>query len=139
MHTDSTLQPIYDNQWYTHPETGTRYPPNYPRNGIDGLHQVTETDPPLGDVVITGFIINENYEQVWNYRKKTADEIADAQQAALKTQIMQLEAKQTPRLLREAAVGSTAVDERTGLTAMETLETLESQIAQLRSTLNATH
>lgn len=75
MYTDSTRQPILNDQWYVHLETGTKYPPGYPRNLIPGLHPVTLVPAPTGNVVVSGFTINDNYEQVWDYRDKTRDEI----------------------------------------------------------------
>lgn len=69
------FQPIDENQSYTAPD-GTQYPATFPKADIPGLHAVTETERPTDPaLVVTGFTINENYEQVWQTRSKTSEEI----------------------------------------------------------------
>lgn len=128
MYTDSTKQPILDDQWYTHPKTGTKYPPGYPRDLILGLTEVTETPKPDGEnIVVSGFTINEDFEQVWEYREKTEEELSAELNASIKSQIAALEAQQTPRRLREAALGNSE--------SLDFLSNLETQIAALRAQL----
>ena len=87
MYIDSTLKPIPDTASYVHPETGTQYPWNYPKDKIAGLVRVTETASPQGeDIVVTGYTIDENYTQVWTVREKTSEE----KKAALKSQAISL-------------------------------------------------
>jgi hypothetical protein len=77
MYTDSKLKPLRDDQQYIHPVTGTKYPPNWNKDNIDGLYRVTETPRPTReDVVVTGFVINDKHEQVWQTRPKTEYELA---------------------------------------------------------------
>lgn len=84
MYADYTRTPILDDSPYVNPENGTRYPASYPKDQIRGLRPVTLTEKPTDpDKVVTGFIINEQYVQVWQTRDKTADDIA-AEKEALK-------------------------------------------------------
>ena len=59
------------------------------KNEIQGLFPVTETDAPTtGDIVITGFHIDENHTQVWDYREKTSDELAEETKAQAHSQLI---------------------------------------------------
>ena len=75
IYTDSTLQPIYEGQGYTS-LNGTQYPSGFPLGEIEGLNAVNETEQPVdAELVVTGFMIDENFNQVWQTRKKTAEEM----------------------------------------------------------------
>ena len=89
MYTNDNLDIIQDNQAFTHID-GTKYPSNYPKDEVAGLYPVTLTDQPTGDIVITGFHIDANHNQVWDYRSKTAEELLSEKQSL----INQIEAKQ---------------------------------------------
>ena len=84
MYTDSTLRVIQDGQAFTHVDTGTKYPRNYPKGEIAGLFPVTLVNRPDDDVtyITTDFTIQDIagvYTQVWDTRLKTAEELqADA-------------------------------------------------------------
>lgn len=83
MYTDHTLQPIQDDQPYTAPN-GTQYPANFPKANIPGLHPVTLAERPDDPaLVVTGFAVNGDYEQVWQTRYKTAEEITTELEAYL--------------------------------------------------------
>lgn len=70
MYTDSTLKPVYTGQAYTSPR-GTQYPSNFPKDKIPGLHAVKETERPTEEnLTVTGFTINDKYEQVWLTEEK---------------------------------------------------------------------
>jgi hypothetical protein len=77
MYTDHTLKPIDDNAQYTSPgKDGTKYPPNWPKDEIPGLHKVILTDRPDNPgKVVTGFRIDEQFTQVWEERDLTDEEI----------------------------------------------------------------
>lgn len=79
LYTDSRLRPVYPHQQYVAPD-GTQYPPNYPKDEIPALSLVTEAAQPEDEsLVVTGFIINEEKQQVWQTRPKTDKELsADA-------------------------------------------------------------
>lgn len=76
MFTDKRLFPIDDKQAYVG-DDGTRYPGNYPKREIKGLFKVKETPRPIVDssLVVTGFYISEDHEQVWETRAKTDVEL----------------------------------------------------------------
>lgn len=77
MYTDSTLQPIKDKASYIS-QAGINYPPDFPKDEIPGLFSVTETAPPDdATLFITGFIVDQNHNQVWQTRKKTAEELKE--------------------------------------------------------------
>ena len=89
MFTDSTLQPIYDHQFYTAPN-GMQYPHSFPKAEIPGLSAVAETARPDNPaLIVTGFTINAQHAQVWQTRAKTAEETAHE----LKNQTLQALAK----------------------------------------------
>lgn len=75
MYTDETLIPIADNAPYVGAD-GTKYPANFPKDEIPDLHAVTETLRPgdTEDEVVAGFIIDENFVQVWQTRERTEEE-----------------------------------------------------------------
>ena len=79
MFTDNTLKPIQPDQQYVAPD-GTQYPGNWPKDKISGLTPVTATEKPSDpDLVVTGFFINTQREQVWLTRPKTEQEKGVAQ------------------------------------------------------------
>lgn len=81
MFTDKRLVPVYEGQQYTAPD-GTKYPHNFPRAEIPWLSPVTQIDPPDDpSLVVTGFTINKNNEQVWTTREKSDDEITQEKKA----------------------------------------------------------
>lgn len=82
MYTNDNLDIIEDGQAFTH-VNGTKYPSNFPKGEIAGLYPVTLTDAPTGDIVITGFHIDNTHTQVWDYRSKTAQELLSEKQALL--------------------------------------------------------
>lgn len=100
IYTDSTLQPIYDGQIYIGRD-GTQYPSNFPKADIEGLFLVTETAPPINKNIL-GFIIDNTYTQVWNYRDYTQQESDNIANNIIKSQISALESQQTPRRIRES-------------------------------------
>ena len=80
MYTNSTLQPVGDNDKYIGLD-GTTYPSNFPKGSIPELHEVTLTQPPEGKIALS-FSIDETYTQVWQYRDKTQEELgADLERA----------------------------------------------------------
>lgn len=83
IYTDLTLKPIYQGQNYISPD-GTQYPSNYPINTIPNLVVVQETPKPTdNNLIVTGFIIDKNYTQVWQTKQKTAQEIENENVIAL--------------------------------------------------------
>lgn len=76
MYTDESLTPIADNASYISAD-GTKYPTNFPKSEIPDLYPVTETArPPDTDAaMVTGFIINEDFIQVWQTRPRTEEEL----------------------------------------------------------------
>lgn len=78
MYTDETLTPIADNAPYVGAD-GTKYPANFPKAEIPALHLVTETPRPADTEteIVTGFIIDEEFVQVWQTRERTEEEKAD--------------------------------------------------------------
>lgn len=81
MYTNDNLDIIQDSQAFTH-VNGVKYPSNYPKNEIIGLYPVTLTEQPTGKVV-TGFHIDANHTQVWDYRDKTIDELLSEKQSLI--------------------------------------------------------
>ncbi len=75
MYTNSNLEIINDNDSYIDSE-GIKYPSNFPKNEIEELYQVTETTPPLNEI-IEGFVVDESYTQIWNARQKTSEELSN--------------------------------------------------------------
>lgn len=77
MYTDSTLTPIADHASYIATD-GTKYPTNFPKSDIPELHPVTETPRPADTLTeaVTGFIIDEDFVQVWQTRIRTEEEQA---------------------------------------------------------------
>lgn len=75
MYTDENLIPIADNTPYVGAD-GTKYPANFPKGEIPDLHPVTETTRPsdTDTTVVTGFVIDENFVQVWQTRWRTEEE-----------------------------------------------------------------
>lgn len=65
---------------------GTQYPNNYPRDLIDELVKVIETDQPF-DKVIDGFYIDNNFKQVWKTRDKSEQEIINQNKDTLLEQL----------------------------------------------------
>ena len=55
---------------------GKKYPSNFPKDEIEELHKINETvcNCPSG-YKVKGFVVDENYNQVWEYEQKTSDEI----------------------------------------------------------------
>lgn len=82
MYTNDNLDIIEDNQSYID-ERGNKYPSNFQKSEIAGLYPVTLTDKPTGDIVVTGFYIDAEHAQVWEYRGKTAQELLAEKQALL--------------------------------------------------------
>lgn len=77
MYADKKMIPIKDTAPYVD-AAGTKYPGNFPKSKISGLFKVKETAPPVdSNLVVTGFTINSNYEQVWTTREKTEQELMD--------------------------------------------------------------
>ena len=74
MYTNKDLEIINDNAPYTDSD-GTKYPRNFPKDEIAELHKVTETERPVGELVVEGFHIDESYNQVWDVREKTQEEL----------------------------------------------------------------
>lgn len=91
----------------------------------EGIYPVTLTDRPTGDVVVTGFHIDETYTQVWDYREKTIEELTEEKRQSLLNDIVALEAKITNRRIREALISGDN----------SFIDGIEKQIADLRSKL----
>jgi hypothetical protein len=74
MYTDSTLKPIQDNDQYIAAD-GTQYPWNYSKDEIPGLFKVTETPRPSDpQLVVLGYIIDNEHKQFWHTRAMTPEE-----------------------------------------------------------------
>ena len=101
MYTNDNLDIIEDNQAFTH-SNGNKYPSNYQKDEIAGLYPVTLTDKPTGAVVVKGFHIDETHTQVWDYREKTSDELAEEKRQSILNDILSLEAQVTARRRDEA-------------------------------------
>lgn len=83
------------------------------------LDTITLSEKPSSDYVLTGFfVINNN--QVWQIRDKTPQELILENNISIINQITVLEARQTPRRMREA------------LTDPTWMNNLDSQIVSLR-------
>lgn len=79
MYTNSTLKPIQDNALYVGLD-GTQWA-NTNKDKIPELHKVTETPRPDEEMyIVTGFHINENYEQVWDYKLRPVPTLEEAQE-----------------------------------------------------------
>jgi hypothetical protein len=78
MFTDNTLTPIADDAPYTGSD-GAKYPSNFPKSEIPGLHAVVEAPRPADTEteVVTGFVIDETHTQVWRTRSISPEEISD--------------------------------------------------------------
>lgn len=78
MYTDESLMPIADNAPYVGAD-GTKYPANFPKDEIPDLYPVAEIQRPSDTdaAVVTGFIIDENFVQVWQARERTEEEKAN--------------------------------------------------------------
>ena len=121
MYTDHTLKPLYNGHQYVGTD-GKQYPPNQPKDEIAGLHLVKETERPSDpSLVVTGFFINDQYQQVWQTRAKNADEL----KSEVMQQIENLERQQTQRRIREAVLGNQA--------SIDFISSLENQIVALRA------
>ena len=82
MYTDKTLKPVRKGDQYI-AEDGTQYPHNFPKDEIAGLVKVTETERPTDPLlIVTGFVIDKNYVQVWETREKTVEEITSENKQA---------------------------------------------------------
>ena len=87
IYADKNLEPIRSNHPYTAPD-GTQYPRNYPKDEIPELTLVTETPKPDDDTLnVTGFVIDENHNQVWQTEAKPAEQIATEKMAAWQRQM----------------------------------------------------
>lgn len=75
MYINSRFQSIADDAPYISIIDETWYPGNYPKSEIPELYLVKEVAAPE-DKVILGFTIDSDYNQVWNVRDKTPEEIA---------------------------------------------------------------
>ncbi len=76
LYANENLEPVYEGQYYIG-LNGTHYPANVPRTSIPNLHPVAETDRPTDpDLVVTGFIINSEFVQIWQTRTKNNAELA---------------------------------------------------------------
>lgn len=129
MYTDRTLRVINDNDAFTD-LSGVKHPSNYPKNEIVGIYPVTLTEQPTGDVVITGFHIDETHTQVWDYREKTTEELSEEKRQSLLNDIVALEAQaQKPRTVRGATLGKAS--------DIAILQDLENQIEVKRNELRA--
>lgn len=54
---------------------GTQYPSNWDKSALSELHLVIETERPSEETcVVTGFIIDDTFTQVWQTRDKTEEE-----------------------------------------------------------------
>lgn len=75
MYTDITLAPVSDHAPYVATD-GTKYPGNFPKSEIPDLYPVVETPRPADTETeaVTGFIINEDFIQVWQTRIRTEEE-----------------------------------------------------------------
>ena len=101
MYTNDNLEPIHENQQYI--SADGQYPANFPKSDIPNIYPVvTSADPTSATVIATGYVIEkivtppdltdpENpiyfpdvYNQVWQSRAKTQDEI-DAEVAIART------------------------------------------------------
>ncbi len=76
LYADKNLEPIRDGIPYTAPG-GTQYPRNFPKAEIPSLTVVAETPQPDDPLLnVTGFVIDENHNQVWQTEAKPAEQIA---------------------------------------------------------------
>ena len=77
LYADKNLEPIRDGKPYTAPD-GTQYPRNFPKAEIPSLTLVAETPQPDDPLLnVTGFVIDEEYNQVWQTEEKPADQKAE--------------------------------------------------------------
>lgn len=75
LYVDPNGNIIKSNQPYT--SATKKYGADYPKDQIPELHLVTETERPTDPTVnVTGFTVNENYEQVWTTEPKSQEELA---------------------------------------------------------------
>ena len=120
MYCDEQLNVVRDNEQYTAPN-GTTYPAAYPKSEIPGIHKVIESPAPLDSgIVVTGFHIDANFNQVWDYRQETAEETKAKINAAIMSELAAIDQKSI-RALREGD--------------SDRIATLETQAANLRSQL----
>lgn len=71
-----TKKIIQDNQSYDSSSIGIRYPKNWDKSTISDLERVTLTPAPTDKYVI-GYTIDDNYNQVWETREFTTEEIEE--------------------------------------------------------------
>lgn len=77
MYADKDLKVIPDNKGFVSSD-GTQYPWSYPKNEIPELTLVSETPRPDDPLLnVTGFVIDEEYNQVWQTEEKPADQKAE--------------------------------------------------------------
>ena len=75
MYINPDKEIVHDKQSYTAMD-GTKYPANYPKDEITELTKVKTVAAPDGKVV-AGYSIDKNNNQVWEFRDKTKEELAE--------------------------------------------------------------
>ena len=139
IYTDSTLQTILDTDAYTAPD-GTKFPPAFPKEVIQGLRVVTETPRPNDQKVnVLGFHIACEPEgvpyQVWDTRPETADEIKQETNGPLLTQLDAIDSKsiRAIRAISHALANAMTPD----AADISTIESLKTKSDALRAQLIA--
>ncbi len=89
---------VNDNQSYIG-ESGIKYPWNYPKDTIQELTKVIETEEPT-KCVILGYHIDSTYTQVWDYREYNESEIYEQEKQSWEQEFYSLD-KDFPRYIED--------------------------------------
>lgn len=107
IYTNTNLDIIHDKSPFEGLD-GTKYPGNYPKGEIAELILVTESPIPKGKVV-SGYHIDSEYNQAWDYREKNAEELQQDIRQSKDTKLAELKSYYNSDAVREIAHGNNMV------------------------------